>query len=115
VTLALERRYSDRLAMPGGLVREANGEYHFSYRAVDLSEEGIFLEGRFLVSSHETHSVLSFTLPNGVAIRNVTARIVREDRKGLRKGCAYEFLDMSEDARMELKKFFHEHAIRGTA
>ena len=111
----LERRNSDRLVMPGGSVKEVNGDYHFHYRAKDLSEEGIFLEGKLLVGSHEPYSQLTFTLPNGKQIRNVTARVVREERKGARKGCAYEFMNLSEANRLEIKRFFVEHALRGTA
>lgn len=111
----LERRNSDRLAMPGGSVKETNGDYLFSYRAKDLSEEGIFLEGRLCWSKQEPYSQLSFTLPNGKRINNVTARIVREEAKGPRKGSAFEFMNLSEANRMELKRFFAEFALRGTA
>lgn len=101
----LERRNSLRQALPHGLVKEINGDYYFSYKARDLSEDGIFLENRFCVSTQEPFSKLSFTLPNGKQIRNITARIVREDRKGSSKGCAYEFMNLSEDVRMDLKRF----------
>lgn len=110
----LERRNSDRLALHKIAVKETNGDYMFSYQARNLSEEGVFLELRQCVSSQEPFSKLSFTLPNGKHLHNITARIVREDRKGPRKGCAYEFMNLSEAHRMELKKFFHEHLIRGT-
>jgi hypothetical protein len=32
---------------------------------------------------------------------------VRENRKTEPKGCAYEFLNVSEEARMELKRFLN--------
>jgi hypothetical protein len=110
----LERRNSDRIALFKVAVRETNGDYFFSYQARDLSEEGIFLTQRQCVSSQEPYSQLTFSLPNGKHLRNITARIVREERKGPRQGCAYEFLNLSEAHRMELKRFFHTHLVRGT-
>ncbi len=85
-------------------VREANGDYIFSFQAANLSEEGIFLLNKICFSAQDHHSKLSFTLPNGSQLRNITARIVRENRKGEPKGCAYEFLNLSEDDCMELKR-----------
>ncbi len=109
----LERRNSDRLALKIS-VKETNGDYFFAYEAKDISEEGIFLRNRFCVSSQEPFSQLTFTLPNGKRLQNLTARIVREAKKGDHKGCAYEFLNLSETNRMELKKFFHQFLLRGT-
>lgn len=100
----LERRSSDRKSLGRIMVKEENGEYLFSYRARDLSEEGMFLENRLCVSNQEPYSRLTFVLPNGKAFRNLTARIVREDKKQHR-GCAYEFLNLSEETRLELKRF----------
>lgn len=100
-----ERRNSSRLVMDKTMVRETNGDYFFSFQASNLSEEGIFLINKICFSAQAHHSTLSLTLPNGVQIRNITARIVRENRKGEPKGCAYEFLNLSEDARIELKRF----------
>ena len=102
-----ERRNSARIAFDLK-VRETNGDYFYAYSAANLSEEGLFLLNKVCYSSQEPYSKLSFTLPNGVQFRNVTARIVREDRKGGPKGCAYEFLNLTEIDRMELKRFFHE-------
>ena len=110
----LERRNSDRLALDKLQVKEMNGDYLFTYQAHNLSEEGIFLSHRQCVSSQEPYSKLSFMLPNGKHLRNITARIVREDRKGSRRGCAYEFLNLTEMQRMELKKFFLERLLVGT-
>jgi hypothetical protein len=109
-----ERRNSDRIAVAKLQVREMNGDYIFSFRALNLSEEGLFLENK-LLSDQEPFSKLSFTLPNSKHLKNLTAKIVREERKGNRVGCAYEFMNLSEDARMELKKYFYEHLLRGTA
>lgn len=102
------------MALPKLSVREANGDYFFQYFAMDLSEEGVFLHQRQLMSHQEPFSKLTFTLPNGKQIRNVTARIVREVRRGPKAGCGFEFMNLSEDHRMELKKFFCQHLIRGT-
>lgn len=109
-----ERRNSDRLNLPKLQVKELNGEYMYSFRALNLSEDGLFLENKIL-GSQEPFSKLSFLLPNGKHVRNVTARIVREERSGARIGAAYEFVQISEEARMELKKYFYEHLLRGTA
>ncbi|MGZ3694543.1 MAG: PilZ domain-containing protein [Bdellovibrionota bacterium] len=110
----LERRNSDRALLRLVNAKELNGDYQFTYKAKDFSEEGIFLENKFCVSTQEPYSLLSFTLPNGVRLLNLTARIIREERKGESKGCAYEFLNLSEENRMALKRFFAEHTLRGT-
>jgi hypothetical protein len=85
-------------------VRETNGDYLFTFDAANLSEEGLFLLNKLCVSSQEPFSRLSLTLPSGVQLRNLTARIVRENRKGEPKGCAYEFLNLTEDDRLALKR-----------
>lgn len=110
----LERRNSDRASLRLVNAKEINGEYLFTYKAKDFSEEGIFLENKFCVSSQEPYSMISFTLPNGVRMHNLTARVIREERKGEIKGCAYEFLNLTEEHRMALKRFFIEHTLRGT-
>lgn len=110
----LERRNSDRAPLRSVNAKEQNGDYEFTYRATNFSEEGIFLENKFCVSTQEPFSRLSFVLPNGVQMRNITARIVREERKAEMKGCAYEFLNLTEEHRMALKRFFAEHTLRGT-
>lgn len=110
----LERRNSDRCSLRSANVKEMNGEYLFTYKAHNFSEDGVFLENKFCVSTQEPFSKLSFTLPNGVHLKNLTARIIREDRKGAVKGCAYEFLNLSEEDRLHLKRFFLEHTLRGT-
>lgn len=99
----LERRNSARLVLDCK-VREANGDYLYSFQATNLSEEGVFLVNKICFHAQDHHSKLSFTLPNGAQLRNITARIVRENRKGEPKGCAYEFLNLSEDDRIELKR-----------
>ena len=111
----LERRNSDRIALAKVHVRELNGDYMYSFEARNLSEEGIFLGQRFCNSQQEPYSQLTFTLPNGTHFRNLTARIVREQRTGPLKGCSYEFMNLSEGDRIELKKFFVEYLKRGTA
>ncbi len=110
-----EKRNSDRHDLGKLSVREANGDYLFSFRATNLSEHGIFLENKFCVSGHEPFSQLTFTLPNGKQLRNLTARIVRDVKRGPHKGCGYEFLNLTEEQRIELKKFFVQHFARGTA
>ncbi len=105
----MERRNSARLPLDCK-VRETNGDYMFSFQASNLSEEGIFLVNKICFSQQDHHSKLSFTLPSGVQLRDITARIVRENRKGEPKGCAYEFLNLSENARMELKRCMLEQA-----
>ncbi len=104
----MERRNSPRLSLDSqafGKVREKNGDYLFTFQAANLSEDGIFLQNKICFSQQDSYSVLSFTLPNGKIISPVTARIVRENRKGEPKGCAYEFLKLSEQDRIELKRF----------
>ena len=111
----LEKRNSDRIRLPSSWVNEKNGDYFFSFQSADISEEGIFLRGRMLSGSQEPFSQLSFTLPNGRMLRNVTARVVREQRTGSLVGSAYEFMNMTEDTRLELRRFFNEYLLRGSA
>ncbi|MGZ3658466.1 MAG: PilZ domain-containing protein [Bdellovibrionota bacterium] len=98
-----ERRNSVRMPL-AAKVRELNGEYLFSWGAINLSEEGVFLLNKSCFNSQDHHSKLSFTLPDGTHLDNVTARIVRESRKGLHPGCAFEFLNLSEEHRIALKR-----------
>ncbi len=100
----LDRRTSPRLALHQIAVREMNGEYLYSLKAKDLSEEGIFLENKFCVGELEPYSKLTFTLPDGTHFHNLLARIVREQARGISKGCAYEFLNLSEETRMQIKR-----------
>ncbi len=99
----LERRNSARTVFTAK-VREANGDYFFSFTAANLSEEGVFLVNKSCFNAQDHYSQLSFTLPNGVHLKNITARIVRENRNGNPTGCAFEFLNLSEDHRIELKR-----------
>ncbi len=111
----LEKRGSDRMNLPAVWVNEKNGDFLHSYKASDISEEGIFLDRRLLNSNQEPFSNLSFTLPNGVMLRNLTARIVREVRRGERVGSGFQFMNLPEGARLELKRFFSERQLRGHA
>ncbi len=111
VDLVLELRNSDRMSVGELWVKEMNGDYLFSFKAQNISEEGIFVEKKMCASDQEPFSQLSFTLPNGKFIRNVTARIVRQDKKG----AAYEFLNMSEEMRLELKRYLVASQLKGTA
>lgn len=99
----LERRNSARMPL-SAKVRETNGDYMFSWDASNLSEEGLFLLNKTCFSSQDHHSKLSFTLPDGTHLHNVTARIVREVRSGNGAGCAFELLNLSEENRMALKR-----------
>ncbi len=110
-----ERRNSDRVYLHLTHVKELNGDYQFAYKALNLSDEGIFLEAKICTSDQEPFSSLSFTLPNGVVLKNITARMIREVRKGPRKGAAYEFLNMNEFTRIELRKYIFDNLLKGTA
>jgi hypothetical protein len=110
-----ERRNSDRHAVAKLMVKETNGDYFFTFRARDISEDGLFLENKFCVSGQEPFSRLTFTLPNGKQLRNIAARIVREVKRGEHVGCGFEFLNMTEEQRIDLKRFFVDHFLCGTA
>lgn len=110
-----ERRNSDRLSLLHIFVKEENGDYLFNYKALNLSDDGIFLEGKIRTSDQEPFSKLTFTLPNGVILKNIIVRMIREERKGPHRGAAYEFMNMDEATRMELKKFLFEGTLRGSA
>lgn len=110
----LERRNSDRVNLYGVWVKEENGEYNYSYSIRNISEEGIFMEHKMRMSDQEPYSRLSFVLPGGKVVRNISARMVREIG-GRESGAAYEFLNMPEDIRMELKRFISEKSLHGNA
>ncbi len=104
----LDRRNSARLSLPLK-VRELHGDYMYTWEAADLSEEGVFLVNKLCFSSQDHYSKLTLSLPNGEQLVNVTARIVRENRRD-RSGCAFEFLNLSEEHRLMLKRFLVERA-----
>ena len=97
------------------MVKEANGDYFYSFRALNLSETGIYLENKICISGQEPFSQVTFSLPNGKQLKNITARMVRENIGGQNNGSAFEFLNISEETRMELRRFFESHALKGTA
>ena len=101
----LERRNSARLPL-AVKVRETNGDYLYTWTAANFGEEGLFLANKVCITNQEPYSRLSFTLPGGPEIHNVLARIVRENRRAPGTGCAYELLNLSEEDRMSLKRFF---------
>lgn len=90
-------------------VKEENGDFHYSLRTRNLSEEGIFVERKMRAPDQEPFSRLSFLLPGGKTLRNITARMVREQRDG--SGAAYEFMNLSEEARIELKRYLLERSL----
>ena len=101
----LERRNSARIPLQAK-IRETNGDYFYTWNCANLSEDGIFLINKFCFNSQEPYSKVSFSLPDGTLLQNLTARIIRETRKGEPKGCALEFLNLTEDQRISLKRFF---------
>ena len=100
-----ERRSSARMPL-ATKVQEFNGDYLFRWQAADISEEGIFLLNKSCFSAQDPHSKLTITLPNGVELHQVTARIIRQSKKG----CAYEFLNLTEDHRMALMRYLLSRA-----
>ena len=100
----LERRNSARLPL-SLKVRELNGDYQYTWDAADLSEDGVFLKSKICFSSQDPFSKLNLTLPDGTPLLNVTARVVRESRRGPQVGCGLELMNLSEDHRMALKRF----------
>ena len=107
-----ERRNSQRLPLNNIWVREENGDYLFSFEARDVSEEGIYLKKRAVNPGQEPFSKFSLTLPGGKALKNLTGRIVWEQRG---EGSAVQFLNLSESARIELKKYVAEQLLKASA
>lgn len=105
----LERRSSARLPL-SLKVRETNGDYFYTWDAADLSEEGIFVKNKVCFNAQDPFSKISLTLPNGTHLLNVTARVVRENRRGSHAGCALELMNLSEENRIALKRFLLEQA-----
>ena len=110
----LERRNSNRVQLKDIWVKEENGDFQFSLEASNISEEGIYLAKKLKTRDQEPFSTLSLLLPNGKSIKNVCARMVREDlskNKPSPRGYAFEFLNMTEEVRLELKRFLHEKRL----
>jgi hypothetical protein len=105
----LDRRNSARLPLTLK-VRELNGEYMYTWDSADLSEEGLFLKNKVCFSNQDAFSKLTFSLPGGIELSNITARIVREAHRGSVSGSALEFMNLSEEHRMILKRFLVERA-----
>ncbi len=101
-----ERRKSDRIRTIGLFVSERNGDYTFTLEASNLSKDGFLAKNKQLSQEQEYVSYLSFSLPNGVHLENVTAKIVHEKRFGQHKGVGYHFIDMDKRTLLELKKYF---------
>ncbi len=104
----LERRNSNRIPLKDIWAKEANGDFQFSLEAKNISEEGVFLLKKLKTNDQEAFSQISLMLPNGTAIRNISARMIREVKGGHESGAIFEFLNMSENIRFELKKFIVE-------
>lgn len=111
----LERRNSDRVNLKDAWIREESGDFIFSYAIKDLSEDGVFLLKKVLTKDQEAFSKFTFSLPNGLSIRSVAGRIIREENKDDSRGVAVQFLNLTEDARIALKKFILDNTIHGHA
>ena len=111
----MELRYLDRIALPIIKVRERNGEFEYFFRAININEEHLFIEGRFCLQSQRSHSELQFSLPNGKVVNVQAARIIREELKAKSKGSIFEFVKIDEISRINLKEFIVSNLLRGTA
>jgi hypothetical protein len=111
----LERRNSDRVSLNDIWVREENGDYLFSYSVKNISEDGLFLDKRVLSPDQEPFSKFSFSLPNGTILRGIVGKVVREEKSNSLRGVAVHLQNLTEEARIALKKFVSERTIHGHA
>ncbi len=108
----MERRNSGRVATDSLFIEEKNGDYIYALKAENLSEEGVFLRGKFVAKDQDYVSYLSFRLPNSPeALKDIPALMVRERRANLGQGVAYQFVNMDEPTRIALKKYLLEKGV----
>lgn len=104
----MERRNSDRIRLSELTVLEKNGDYIYHFPVEDLSEEGIFVSGKFITDGHYYVSHLTLALSNGVVLENIPAKVIRESFGPNRNGVVFHFVSMDEETRIELKKYILE-------
>lgn len=91
-------------------VREEIGDYHFLYKAGDISEGGIFLEKKIAKPNDRTHSVLKFTLPKSSRLITVSGTVTftnisTELRIG---GSGVRFIDLSLQDKKLISKYINQ-------
>lgn len=107
----MERRNSGRLATDDLFVEEKNGDYLYTLKAENLSEEGVFLKGKFVTKNQDYVSYLKFRLPNQDSPLSIPALMVHERGAKKGQGVAYHFVSMDEPTRMSLKRYLVEKGI----
>lgn len=91
-------------------VREEIGDYHFLYKAGDISEGGVFLEKKIAKPNDRTHSVLKFTLPKSSRLITVSSTVAftnisTEARIG---GSGVKFMDLSIQDKKLISKYINQ-------
>ncbi len=107
----MERRNSRRLSIHDLFVEEKNGDYLYTLKTENLSEEGVFLIGKFVTKNQDYVSYLKFRLPNQDYPLSISALMVRERGIKQGQGVAYHFVSMDEPTRMSLKRYLVEQEI----
>ena len=102
----IERRNSLRIVPEDLWVREETGDFTYIYRAKNIAEEGIYLESKMRTDTQDYISRLSFVLPNGQVLKNVTAKMIREDFAKNKAGAAFMFVNLNEESRFKLREYF---------
>jgi len=100
-----ERRVYRR-ALVNMWVREEIGDYYFLYKAIDISEGGIFLEKKIAKPNDQTHSVLKFTLPKSSRLITVggTIAFTNVSTELRPPGSGVKFINLSlQDKKLILK------------
>lgn len=87
------------------MVQERNGDYLFHLEVSNLSEEGMFVRGKMVTEDHHYVSYLTLRLPGGPELRNIPAKVIRETFGPDKTGCAFHFVSMDEETRIQLKKY----------
>lgn len=105
-----ERRLSKRTVV-NMWVREERDDYYFLYKALDLSEGGLFLEKKIERPNCVTRSTFKFTLPKSsrlIAVDGVVAFTTTMECGG-KVGSGIKFIDISNQDRKLIIKFLRQN------
>lgn len=105
-----DRRKNHRHTVENVWVEEQNGDFVYQVQALELSESGVFLRARFKGLRQKQISRLALKLNSQDEVRGILARPLREEVNG-RRGIAYQFINLDEEARIRIRMFLSGRAF----
>lgn len=106
----LPERRVYRRALVNMWVREEIGDYYFLYKAIDISEGGIFLEKKIAKPNDQTFSVLKFTLPKSSRLITVggTVAFTHPSTELRPSGSGVRFVNLSLQDKKLISKYISQ-------